>query len=88
MPILQIINLLFGIFCTAFEWPAPFVQGYAFHRSFEFRFLLYPMSALFAALIYQGTNPAIYYLIAIVLYFWAYADGEVALPVPCSRPRH
>ena len=39
-----------------------------------------PMSALVAALIYQATNPAIYYTIGMGVYFWAYSDGEVCFP--------
>lgn len=38
---------------------------------------MYPLSALFAALVYQGMDPALYYLIGIGVYFWAYAEGEV-----------
>lgn len=41
------------------------------------------MAALAAALLYQATNPAIYYTIGMVVYFWAYSEGEV-----CSIPVH
>jgi TDG/mug DNA glycosylase family protein len=47
---------------------------------------MYPLSALLAALLYQGTDPAIYYLIGIAVYFWAYTEGEVRLV--CSIALH
>ncbi|KAG9716461.1 hypothetical protein KCU59_g19375, partial [Aureobasidium melanogenum] len=34
-----------------------------------------PLSSLAAVLLYQGTNPALYYLIGCGVYFWAYTDG-------------
>jgi hypothetical protein len=37
-----------------------------------------PMLALAAALMYQSTNAALYYLIGECVYFWAYSDGEVS----------
>ena len=39
--------------------------------------MLLPMAALAAALLYQATNPALYYTIALGVYFWAYSEGEV-----------
>ncbi|KAI1043668.1 hypothetical protein LB505_003690 [Fusarium chuoi] len=78
VPALQIINLLLGIAMLALEWPLNFVAGSALHRSLEFRLAILPLTALSAALIYQGTNAAIYYLIGMVVYFWGYSEGEVS----------
>ena len=77
-PILQIINLVFGLFLVAWEWPAPFLAGSAIHRSIEARLVFLPLSALAAALTYQGTNAAIYDLIGMAVYFWAYSEAEVS----------
>jgi hypothetical protein len=77
VPILQTINLVFGIACLAYEWPLKFISGTTFHRSIEVRLMLLPLLALAAVIIYQGTNAAIYYLIGVVVYFWAYSEGEV-----------
>jgi hypothetical protein len=77
VPILQIINLVFGLACLAYEWPLKFIGGTAFHRSIEARLILVPLLALAAVVLYQGTNAAIYYLIAVAIYFWAYSEGEV-----------
>jgi hypothetical protein len=85
LPILQIINLVFGIFFFAWEWPLGFIAGTALHRSIEARLVLLPLTALASALLYQATNPAIYYTIGMGVYFWAYSEGEVRpLTLYCS----
>jgi hypothetical protein len=67
-----------GLLGVAWEWPLKYLAGTMAHRSIEFRLLLYPLSSILAALIYQGTNAAIYYLVGIAVYFWAYSEGEVS----------
>jgi len=62
----------------ALEWPLAFVAGTSIHRSLEFRLAVLPLTALAAVLMYQSTNPAIYYLIGMVVYFVAYSEGEVS----------
>ncbi|KAI4279426.1 MAG: hypothetical protein LQ337_000237 [Flavoplaca oasis] len=89
IPILQILNLLLGILGLAWEWPLPifaFAET-AMHRSIEARLAVYPLSALAALLLYQGTNPGIYYLIGLGVYFWGFSEGEVVCPDPWSLPR-
>jgi hypothetical protein len=76
--VLQVINLLFALFMLAWEWPLGFLAGTGIHRSIEARLALLPLVALSAALLYQGTNPAIYYVVALAVYFWAYSEGEVS----------
>lgn len=77
IPVLQILNLLMGLLGLAWEWPLKYFAGTLPHRSIEFRLILYPLSALLSMLLYQGTDPAIYYLVGIGVYFWAYSEGEV-----------
>lgn len=77
IPVLQTLNLLMGLIGLAWEWPLRPLAGSLPHRRIEIRLVVYPMSALFAALLYQGTDPALYYLIGIGVYFWAYSEGEV-----------
>ena len=43
---------------------------------------MYPLSALCALLIYQGTNSGLYYIIGMMAYFWAYSEGEVSSSLP------
>lgn len=61
----------------ALEWPLPFLAGSSLHRSLEFRLVLLPLTILTSVLMYQSTNPAIYYFIGMCVYFWAYSEGEV-----------
>lgn len=77
IPVLQSINLAFGLILLAWEWPLGFLAGSSLHRSLEARLAFLPMTALAAALLYQGTNAAIYQVIGLGVYFWAYSEGEV-----------
>lgn len=85
-PVLQIINMVMGLVMLAWEWPLGFIAGTAIHRSIEARLVVLPLTALAAALLYQATNPAIYYIIGMVVYFWAYSEGEVVVAKPWSLP--
>ncbi|OTB06664.1 hypothetical protein M426DRAFT_9442 [Hypoxylon sp. CI-4A] len=87
VPALQIINLLFGIFIFAWEWPLGLIAGSALHRSMEARLASFPLASLAAILIYQGTNPAIYYIVAMMVYFWAYSEGEIICAKPWTLPQ-
>ncbi|PPJ54745.1 hypothetical protein CBER1_04042 [Cercospora berteroae] len=87
IPILQTINLVVGIITLAYEWPLKFVAGTAIHQSMEVRLMWLPLASLSALLLYQATNPALYYFIAIIVYFWAYSEGEVICAVPWTLPR-
>lgn len=80
IPVLQIMNLVFGLGMFALEWPVSFIAGSAIHRSLEARLAILPLVALAAILMYQSTNPAIYYMIGMVVYFVAYSEGEVSIP--------
>ena len=78
--ILQVINIVFGFLGLAWEYPLPFlIPDTAFHRSIAARLAIYPISVFVAVLLYQGTNAAIYYMVGIAIYFWAYSEGEVSL---------
>ncbi|ROT40034.1 PRO41 protein, partial [Sodiomyces alkalinus F11] len=87
VPALQVINLVLGIFMFLLEWPLPWIAGSAIHRSLEFRLVLLPLTTLAASLLYQATNPAIYYIVALVIYFWAYSEGELICAKPWTLPQ-
>ncbi|KAF2201632.1 hypothetical protein GQ43DRAFT_440427 [Delitschia confertaspora ATCC 74209] len=87
IPALQIINLLLGIIGLAYEWPLSFIAGTAVHRSIEARLIVYPLSALAAVLLYQGTNAAVYYLVGMAVYFWGFSEGEVVCAEPWTLPK-
>ena len=78
VPILQTINLVVAFVTLAYEWPLKYVAGTAIHRSMEVRLLWLPFACLTSVLLYQATNPAVYYLVATMVYFWAYSEGEVS----------
>ncbi|KAI9822221.1 MAG: hypothetical protein M1832_003044 [Thelocarpon impressellum] len=86
-PALQIINLLLGLLALAWEWPLKPLANTRLHRSIEARLAIYPISVLAAALLYQATNPALYYMIGMAVYFWAYSEGEIVCPEPWSLPK-
>jgi len=88
-PTLQIINLVLALIELAWEWPlAPLVRLLpGLHRSIEARMVLYPLSALGAVIMYQSTNAALYNLIGVVVYFWAFCEGETVCPEPWTLPK-
>lgn len=71
--------MVLGLVGLAWEWPLKLIAGTAFHQSIEIRLLVFPISALVAALLYQGTNAAIYYVVGMIVYLWGYSEGEVGL---------
>ena len=48
--------------------------------------MLYPVNALVCLLLYQSTDAALYYLIGIALYSWAFVEGEQICAVPWTLP--
>ena len=78
-------NLIIGIISLAYEWPLKYLAGTSIHRSMEVRLMWLPLASLSSVLIYQATNPALYYLIGVVVYFWAYSEGEVSRDLPDSQ---
>jgi hypothetical protein len=86
-PILQIINIILGIVALAWEWPLPLLAGTGLHRSIEARLIIYPLCALCALLLYQGTNSGLYYIVGMIAYFWAYSEGEIVCPQPWTLPK-
>lgn len=86
-PVLQILNVLMGFAMLAWEWPLKFVAGSSLHRSIEARLAALPLFSLAALLIYQGTNAGLYYLVAMIVYFWAYSEGEIICAKPWTLPQ-
>jgi len=76
--VLQAVNLVFGITACALEYPLKPLAGSVVHGSIEVRLMLLPLWALASVLMYQGTNAALYYLVGMSIYFWAYSEGEVS----------
>jgi hypothetical protein len=87
VPALQIINLIMGFAMLAWEWPIAFIAGSSIHRSLEARLAALPLFALASIMLYAGTNPAVYYVIAMVAYFFAYSEGEMICKEPWTLPK-
>ncbi|KAL1988320.1 hypothetical protein VTN96DRAFT_10003 [Rasamsonia emersonii] len=87
IPVLQIINLILGLMGLAWEWPLKPLAGTLPHRSIVLRLLVYPLSALACALMYQSGDVAVYYVIGMAVYFWAYSEGEVVCAEPWTLPK-
>jgi hypothetical protein len=76
-PIIPIFSIILGLVIVAFEYPAPFMKGIAAQRSLISRVVLLFFQAFFAIFFYQGTNGAIWSLVAILGYTRAMMLGEV-----------
>jgi len=87
IPILQIVNLTFGVVALAWEWPLKQFAGTWLHQSIELRLLLLPLLALTSILMYQSTNAGLYYLIGMGVYFWGYSEGEIVCEKPWGLPK-
>jgi hypothetical protein len=75
-PIIQTFTMLMALFILALEFPIPQAKGLAIHRSIVFRIVLLVFQASVAILFYQGTNAAIWSLIAAGCYTRAHLLGE------------
>jgi len=76
VPLVQILAILCGLFLLAIELPLPSFKGAAVQRSLVVRVVLLLFQAFLAALFYQGTNGALWSLIALLCYSRAIAKGE------------
>jgi len=76
-PVIQIISILLALVIVAFEYPAPFLKGTSAHRSLITRVILLVFQIFFAIMFYQGTNGAIWSLVALIGYSRAMMLGEV-----------
>jgi len=75
-PVIQVISIVLAGFIIALEFPAPFLKGTKVQRTIALRVPLLLVQAFFALLFYQGTNGAIWSLIAAGCYARAVMLGE------------
>jgi len=75
-PIIQIIAMAIGYFMIALEFPVPLLKPLGIHRSPVLRIVLLLFQAFLTVLYYQGTNAALWSLIAAMCYGRAIALGE------------
>ncbi|OJA11016.1 hypothetical protein AZE42_06443 [Rhizopogon vesiculosus] len=75
-PLIQIITMVLGFIIIALEYPLPVLKGTALHRSIALRVVLLIQLSSVAVLFYQGTNAALWSLIAATFYIRALTLGE------------
>jgi len=85
VPIIQIITMMIAIFMVALEFPLPQLKGTRIYRSFVFRIVVLIIQAFFAVLFYQGTNGALWSLIAAGCYARAQYLGETMADAKNNR---
>jgi len=75
-PIIPIISTIIALFNLAIEKPLFLLKGSSIQRSLVLRIIVLVFQTLFSVLYYQGTNCALWSLIAIFCYVRALALGE------------
>lgn len=75
-PIIQIFAMIFGFMILALETPLPLIKQYSFYRSLVLRVILLLFQAFLTVLFYQGTNAALWSIIAALCYGRAINLGE------------
>jgi len=76
VPVVQILTMLLGMIILAIELPLPAIKRFSLYRSLVVRIVLLLFQVFLAILFYQGTNAAIWSLIAAVCYGRAVMLGE------------
>jgi hypothetical protein len=86
-PVIPIISMILGMVILAIELPLPALKKLAIHRSLVVRVVLLLFQVFFNILYYQGTNAAIWSLIAAGCYIRAIARGEYMAVAKGNRGR-
>lgn len=76
LPLIQIITMVVSIGILAIELPAPGLKNLSIQRTWVPRIVFLLLQAVLTVLYYQGTNAAIWSLIAMFGYIQAQAKGE------------
>lgn len=75
-PVIQILTMIVAFSMIALEFPLPQLRGTRIHRSFVVRIVMLVLQAFLAIMFYQGTNGALWSLIAAGCYTRAQVLGE------------
>lgn len=87
IPVIQIFAITIGLFNLALEFPLPPLKSLAIHRSLVLRVVVLLFQAFFTNLYYQGTNSAIWSIIAAICYTRAITLGETMEVAKDNRGR-
>lgn len=77
VPAVQTVAMLLGIVMLVVEYPLPQIKQFAIYRSLVLRIVLLLFQVFFNILYYQGTNAALWSLIAAMCYARAVMNEEV-----------
>ncbi|KAI0051871.1 hypothetical protein FA95DRAFT_1533785 [Auriscalpium vulgare] len=86
-PVIPILSIILGGVLVGLEYPAPFLKGTSIQRSLVLRPVLLLIQALIAIFFYQGTNGAIYSLVAAIGYSRALSLGEEMKDAKANKGR-
>jgi len=86
-PVIPIISMIIGMIILAIELPLPALKKFAIRRNFVARVVLLLFQVFFNILYYQGTNAAIWSLIAAGCYTRAIIRGEYMAEAKGNRGR-
>jgi len=84
-PIIPIINAIVALIILSVENPLPLLKSLSIRRSMIFKVVLLVFQAFLSVLYYQGTNAALWSLIAIICYIRAMALGETIEEAKANR---
>jgi hypothetical protein len=84
-PIIPIINAVIALFILSVENPLPALKSLSIRRSLIFKVVLLVFQAFLSILYYQGTNAALWSMIAILCYLRAMALGETIEEAKANR---
>lgn len=76
VPIVQIFSILMGVIILLIEYPLPMIRNTAIYRSLVLRVVLLLAQFILNILYYQGTNAAIWSLLAACCYTRGIMLGE------------
>jgi hypothetical protein len=85
IPIIQIFSMMLGLVILAIELPLPAIKQFSLYRSLVVRVVLLLFQVFLAILYYQGTNAAIWSLIAAGCYGRAIMLGETMAEAKQNR---
>jgi hypothetical protein len=76
VPVVQMFAMALGLFILCVELPLPMIKKFSFYRSIVVRIVLLLFQFSLTILFYQGTNAAIWSVIAAICYGRAVSLGE------------
>lgn len=87
VPIIPMFTMFLGVFILALEWPLPLLKKLPIYRNLVVRIVLLLFQVFLSILFYQGTNCALWSLIAAGCYTRGVVRGEYMVEAKANRGR-